>query len=180
MPAPSAFVDPLEPRILPRGGWPFWTLNTQRPGQRMTQHPYRLTELEYVLRHVRQDVDTYMSQAFFARPCRRAVHVAWITHGYVDLDIYKLPVPPNPGMAAIFLRTFCRDEGIPEPSIIVFSGRGIYCKWMWSSPLPRAAAGRAVAVNRALGCFSAGEIKRVISRSSSGVMASRSISVFAL
>ena len=99
---------------------------------------------------MRQDCDTYMSQAFFARPCRRAVHVAWMTHGYIDLDLYKLPVPPNPGIAAIFLRTFCGDEGIPEPSIIVFSGRGIYCKWMWSSPLPRAAAGRAVAVNRAL------------------------------
>jgi hypothetical protein len=48
------------------------------------------------------------------------------------------------------LRLFCRDEGIPETSLIVFSGRGINLKWCWSSPIPRAAAGRAVAVNRAL------------------------------
>ena len=145
-----SFTDPLEPRVLPRGGWPFWTLNTQSPGGHMAQRPYRLRDMEWVLRHVRPDLDTYMSQAFFARPCRRSVHVAWLTHAYVDLDLYKLPIPPQPGVAGIWLRTFCADEGIPEPSLIVFSGRGIYCKWCWSSPIPRAAAGRAVAVNRAL------------------------------
>jgi hypothetical protein len=91
-----------------------------------------------------------MSQGFFAAPWRRAVHLAWLTHAYVDLDIYKLPQVPNPGEAGIMLRVFCRDEGIPEPSLIVSSGRGIYLKWCWSSPIPRAAAGRAVAVNRAM------------------------------
>ena len=100
----------------------------------MAQRPYRLRDMEWVLRHVRPDLDTYMSQAFFARPCRRSVHVAWLTHAYVDLDLYKLPIPPQPGVAGIWLRTFCADEGIPEPSLIVFSGRGIYCKWCWSSP----------------------------------------------
>ncbi len=144
------FQDPFEPRRLPTGGWPFWTLNTLRPGHRMEQRPYRLHELEWVLRHVNENCDTYMSQAFFSKPCRRALHVAWLTHAYVDLDLYKLPVPPNPGDAGILLRLFCRDEGIPEPSMIVSSGRGLYLKWMWSSPLPRAAAGRAVAVNKAL------------------------------
>ncbi len=146
------FTDPLEPRTLPNGGWPFWTLNTLSPGRNrgMEQRPYRLHQMQWVLGHVRQDVDTYMSQAFFAKPCRRALHVAWLTHAYLDLDLYKLPVPPDPGEAGILLRLFCNDEGIPEPSLIVFSGRGIYLKWMWSNPLPRAAAGRAVAVNKAL------------------------------
>ena len=146
----SLFHDPLEPRVLPRGGWPFWTLNTLRPGGRMEQHPYRLHQLDFVLRNVRRDIDSYFSQAFFAAPCRRALHLAWLTHAYVDLDLYKLPVPPNPGAAGIMLRLFCDDEGIPEPSLIVFSGRGIYCKWMWNTPLPRAAAGHAVAVNKEL------------------------------
>ena len=38
----------------------------------------------------------------------------------------------------------------PPPSVIVFSGRGLYLKWMWSTPIPKPAAGRFVAVNRAL------------------------------
>jgi hypothetical protein len=144
------FSDPLEPRILPRGGWPFWTLNTRQSGGKLRQQPYRLSDLNFILGSVRKDLDTYMSQAFFAAPCRRAVHLAWLTHAYVDLDFYKLPQVPSAGEAGIMLRLFCRDEGIPDPSLIVFSGRGIYLKWCWSSPLPRAAAGRAVAVNKAL------------------------------
>ena len=143
------FSDPLEPRILPRSGWPFWTLNTFDKG-RMRQRPYRLHQMDWVLGNMRRDVDTYISQAFFSRPSRRALHVAWLTHAYVDLDLYKLPTAPDPGEAGIMLRTFCNDEGIPEPSLIIFSGRGVYLKWMWTNPLPRAAAGRAVAVNKAL------------------------------
>ena len=116
----------------------------------MQQRAYHLDQLEYVLAHIANDVDTYISQALFDRPCRRAVHVRWLTHAYLDLDIYKMPVPPNPGVAGSEIRNFCRNEGLPEPSYIVSSGRGIYLKWMWSHPLPRAAAGRAVAVNKAL------------------------------
>ena len=143
------FTDPFEPRVLPLGGWPFWTLNTLHGG-RMHQKPYRVHELEWVLRQCSKNADTYMSQGFFSKPCRRALHLAWLTHAYVDLDLYKMPVPPNVGQAGILLRMFCRDEGIPEPSIVVFSGRGIYLNWMWKTPLPRAATGRAVAVNKAL------------------------------
>ena len=147
------FIDPFEPRVLPHHGWGFWTLNRLNvAGRGMQQQPYRLHQMERVLDHVRQDVDTYMSQALFDRPCRRALHVAWMTHAYVDLDFYKLPERRhlNDTGIGMALRMFCNDEGIQEPSLVVFSGRGAYLKWMWSHPLPRAAAGRAVAVNKAL------------------------------
>jgi hypothetical protein len=85
------FSDPLEPRILPRGGWPFWTLNTLRPEGGMRQRVYRLHQMEWVLAHVRKDRDTYLSQGFFSAPCRRALHLAWCTHAYVDLDTYRAP-----------------------------------------------------------------------------------------
>jgi hypothetical protein len=148
--AQLAFTDPLEARILPRSGRPFWTLNVKVPGGRMSQHPHRLSDMDWILRNVNPNIDTYMSQGFFDAPCRRAMHLAWLTHGFVDLDIYRLPVPPEPRLAAFWVREHCHDNNIPAPSLIIFSGRGIYLKWMWSSPIPRAAAGRAVAVNRAL------------------------------
>src|SRR4051794_24531907 len=144
------FFDPLEARVLPRSDRPFWTLNVKVAGDRMSQRPYRLRDLEWVLRNVNPRLDTYMSQAFFDRPCRRALHVSWLTHAYVDLDIYRLPVPPNPHHAPHWVRQHCRDNNIPPPSLIIFSGRGIFLKWCWRSPIPRAAAGRAVAVNRTL------------------------------
>ncbi|MFL5289845.1 MAG: hypothetical protein ACJ8AW_55025 [Rhodopila sp.] len=144
------FFDPLEARVLPRSDRPFWTLNVKVAGGRMSQKPYRLRDLEWVLRNVNPRLDTYMSQAFFDRPCRRALHVSWLTHAYVDLDIYRLPVPPNPHHAPHWVRQHCHDNNIPPPSLIIFSGRGIFLKWCWRSPIPRAAAGRAVAVNRTL------------------------------
>lgn len=143
--------DPIEPRQLPR--WGFWTLNRVPPGGgRMTQEIRRLDQMEWILRHLANDRDTYMSQGFFARPCRRAVHLLACTHAQVDLDVYNMP--QLRGLTADQLgglvRIFCRDEGIEPPSAVVFSGRGLYLKWYWTSPIPRAAAGRAVAVNRAL------------------------------
>ena len=146
------FSDPLEPRILPRAGWPFWTLNTLRPeGGGMRQRVYRLHQMEWVLARIRKDRDTYLSQGFFAAPCRRALHLAWCTHAYVDLDTYKAPrlAGLTPEQVAGRLVLFCRDEGLPLPTVVIFSGRGIYAKWCWSAPIPRA-AGRAVAVNKAL------------------------------
>ena len=151
------FLDPLEPRILPRGGWPFWTLNIKSTDAPIRQYPHRLSDMDWVLGHINRDLDTYMSQGFFDRPCRRAMHAVWITHAYVDLDLYHLP-PWREWQDAAWIRRhaaaainlFCDDEGIFPPSLIIFSGRGIYLKWMWSSPIPRAAAGRAVAVNSAL------------------------------
>ena len=63
--------------MLPRAGWPFWTLNTLRPDGGMRQRAYRLHQMEWVLAHVRKDCDTYLSQGFFSAPCRRALHLAW-------------------------------------------------------------------------------------------------------
>lgn len=143
--------DPLEPRILPqdRGAW--FTINRMTDGG-MKQRPYRLELIETVLRALGASLDTYMSQGLFALPLRRAVHLAYMTHGYVDLDTYRSDkwrgLPPDEVVREILW--FCADHDIPPPSVILFSGRGFYCKWFWSVPIPRAEAGRAMAVNRQL------------------------------
>ena len=146
-------LDPVEPRQRP--GWGWWTLNTRSDGGSLTQRPYRLDQMEFVLRHCRRDIDTYKSQGFFNAPNRRAVNLAYATHAYVDLDVYKVSILAGgigvtiDGVVSMVLAE-CDEWQIPRPSIVVFSGRGLYLKWFWRHPIPRAAAGRAVAVNRAL------------------------------
>jgi len=144
------FENPVEPRRLPKWGW--WTLNRKMAGGRLSQKAYSLENLEFVLRHCRRDVDTYMSQAFFAAPCRRAIHLSAATHAYVDLDIYNAENLRGLSVEQVtqLVLLACRDDGLPYPSAILGSGRGLYLKYFWSVPIPRAAAGRAVAVNRAL------------------------------
>jgi hypothetical protein len=162
------FNDPLEPRILPADGSVWFTLNHAVPrsgpdgavaGGRMVQRPYRLRDFDAVMRLCSvktcgvRPIDYYLSQGFFAAPCRLAVHLAWATHAYVDLDTYKGDEALrglSPGDMVRELCWHCRDEDIPAPSIILSSGRGYYAKWFWSRPVPRAEVGRAIAINRAL------------------------------
>lgn len=147
-------IDPedcLEPRQLPSWGW--WTLNQLGCARTMVQTHHRRDELEAVLVTEGSGTDTYMSQGFFEQPSRRALHLAYATHAYVDLDVHKTVIMANgqgiDTVARMVLQE-CDDWMIPHPSSIIFSGRGLYLKWFWRHPIPRSAAGRAVAVNRAL------------------------------
>lgn len=142
--------DTLEPRQTPK--WGFWTLNTARSGERMQQRSYMVDQMPFVLANIDKDVDSYMSQAFFRQRNRRALNVEYVTHSYVDLDTYNCPHLAGFTRDQILykLLAYCDDEGIPVPSYIVFSGRGIYLKWAWKHCLPRKAVGRLVAVNKCL------------------------------
>ena len=148
---PMAPEDRLEGRVLPASGW--WTLNQLERGGSMRQEHHRLDELAFVLAKKGNGTDVYASQSFFERPSRRAVHLAYMTHAYVDLDVYKTPVMSDGKGIDVVARLVlwdCDQWDIPRPSSIVHSGRGLYLKWFWRQPVPRAEAGRAMAINRAL------------------------------
>ncbi len=142
-------TDPIGSRQLPKFG--YWTLNTKFGRGGFRQRVYKLGQMEFVLKHCNKERDQYMSQAFFAQPNRRAINVSGITHAYVDLDVYD---PEKNSFAVDFthdqmvtaVRMFCDDEGIPQPTMIISSGRGYYLKWMWDQPLPRRLAGVFTAV----------------------------------
>ncbi|NYZ70404.1 replication protein, partial [Endozoicomonas sp. SM1973] len=45
---------------------------------------------------------------------------------------------------------FCQQEGLPPPSLVLFSGRGLYAKWILTTPVPRQALPRWNACQREL------------------------------
>lgn len=140
----------FETRNLPN--WGLWTLNTQRKGQPMKQKSYRIDQFQSVLANIDPNIDTYVSQAFFSKPNRRALNVAYMTHAYVDLDAYEVPDFKDLTLdqKCAHILGFCDDSGIPEPTMIVSSGRGLYCKWSFSSPIPRKPLMKFTRLNRAL------------------------------
>lgn len=150
--APRQLEFWTEPRPVPRsGGW--WTLNWKgSEGGRLQQRAYRVGDLETVLRNVDRTRDTYLSQAFFSQPNRRALNVLHMTHAYVDLDVYRVDALRGMDDRGIvyLIHEACHEAEIPLPTWIVASGRGYYAKWSWRHVLPKAAAGRVVAVHRAL------------------------------
>jgi hypothetical protein len=107
---------------------------------RPRQHSYALPKLEQVLRLLPKDRDSYLSQAEFIAPNRRVVNLARIGLLFVDLDCYKLNLTPD---AALWhLLQECDERGIPHPSLVIHSGRGVYGKWLLDGTIPRQALPR--------------------------------------
>jgi hypothetical protein len=86
--------------------------------------------------------DTWISQAEFYAPTRRLVHLSKLALLFTDLDTYKLNITAGPEQQSELLLRLCEDIGLPEPSLIVFSGRGLQAKWLLQTALPQAALPR--------------------------------------
>ena len=110
----------------------------------MRQDCYRLESMPFVLDHLPKDRDSWISQAEFCRPNRRVVSLLRIGLLFADIDTYRVPAlmerSPDELVAALML--VCSDEGIPLPSLVVFSGQGLQAKWLLDGVLPRQALPR--------------------------------------
>jgi hypothetical protein len=108
---------------------------------RKHQSSHRMSELHSVLELVDHSRDTWLSQCEFMKPNRRLVNLARIGLLFADLDTYNLPwgkdrSPEDLARSALYL---CIEEGVPPPSILIFSGQGLQAKWLLTKPLPRQA-----------------------------------------
>ncbi|MDR3452868.1 MAG: replication protein [Rhodoferax sp.] len=141
---PYAYHDPQR-----RG---FFSLLVKPVGGRMQQTSHKLEYLPEVLRQVDRTQDTWISQGEFFKPNRRLVNLWRMPVVFVDLDTYnvaELTGLPVDSQLARLLR-FCDDDGLPEPSIVVYSGRGLQVKWLLSGPIPASALPRWQAVQNEL------------------------------
>jgi len=103
------------------------------------QDSYRLTDMPTVLKAVDKRYDTWLSQAEFTKPNRRIVNLARIGLLFADLDTYRMPWAEGrgPEAQAETVLYWCEQEGVPRPSLIVFSGRGLQAKWLLDGTIPR-------------------------------------------
>lgn len=130
-----------EPAAYHSTGWGFFSVVTKHPTKGASQSSYPLSRLPDVLSVLPRDRDTYISQAEFQKPNRRVINLARVGLLFVDID-------PGPATHldgdqwAMRCLMACRDEGIPAPSLIVYSGRGVHLKWLLDQPLPRPALPR--------------------------------------
>ncbi|WP_287787363.1 hypothetical protein [Acidiphilium sp.] len=149
---PKEFADP---RILPRSD-PYF--NIFRPGGDPVQVGWRLHDMSAAIASCHGVHDSYISQAFFKQPNRRAISLFGLTHAWVDLDYYKCQgwltdFIKNTGadahQVASLVLDKCREIGIP-PTSIQSSGRGLYVKWSFTNMVGPAGAARVRALNRQL------------------------------
>lgn len=84
--------------------------------------------------------DSYITQAVFSSHRERSVAtIKTLGSNWGDLDTYHNPDLKglDAEAQAARLRAFCLDTGVPPPSTILFSGRGLQPKWLLTSALGR-------------------------------------------
>lgn len=112
----------------------------------------RLADLsEHLDGHAGQP-DMYVSTGVFYKPNRQKGSLAYMPMAFLDLDTYKqedlVALPPESQLQLLLMA--CDDKLLPRPSIVVFSGRGLQAKWLFTKPIPAAALPRWEAVQREL------------------------------
>ena len=114
--------------------------NSVRPVQKM----YPIRDLPEVLEFMDRKRNNYISVAEFWSPIRRAVNVKSVEEVFCDLDCQgmKWTINRSPEALAAIFRFQCQADGLPEPSVINWSGRGLHLKWLLTKPLPQPALAR--------------------------------------
>jgi hypothetical protein len=139
-----------------RPGFPYVTLNWRSGERRMRQKPLPVSRLEWGIRQIAtrpnwQNEHWFISQSEFSRPDRQKVHLWNLGGCWVDIDLKS---PDHDAKTQEYWRSaalfHCQDLGIPEPTIIVWSGHGLHVKWAFDAPLPAAALPRWNALQRQL------------------------------
>jgi hypothetical protein len=154
-PLPGSFLGRLEEVAMyhrpDRYGF-FAILASTKDNQRLKQRMYMMPEMAEVLECINNTRDSYISQAEFSKRNRRKVNIARLPNNFLDLDYYKTEnwasFKPEEMVNVILLH--CVDNGIPVPTLIIFTGRGLQLKWILSSAIPRQALPRWEAIQKAL------------------------------
>lgn len=95
---------------------------------------YPNSALEEATHAARNQPDTYISQASFLTRRRAVANTKMLRCAWVDLDCYKLGLLPDEATIAAVLRT-ASESGLPAPTYITSSGRGLYAKWVFRDPI---------------------------------------------
>lgn len=94
--------------------------------RRFRQYHYRPEELaDHLTEWTGEDV--YYSQNTFFKPQRRIDNIRQLRSLYVDLDIYNVGITADWALGKLELEYF--RQTIPEPNLVIFSGRGLVLIW---------------------------------------------------
>lgn len=72
--------------------------------------------------------DVYFSQNTFYKPSRQIENIRQLRSLYVDVDCYLLNYDPDWVVGKLELELF--GEKVPDPNLIIFSGRGVVPVWL--------------------------------------------------
>lgn len=104
-----------------------WVTLCRKDGAKWRQYHYRVDEIADTLSDW-LGTDTYFSQNVFYRPSRKIEYIRQLRALYVDVDNYLLNLDPMWTIGAMETHLF--GQKIPEPNLIIHSGRGLALVWL--------------------------------------------------
>lgn len=124
-------IDAAEKQLLfhhnPQNTSGWITLAKKDPDtKRFRQFHYQPEELASALSDWMGE-DVYYSQNSFYKPQRRIDNIRQLRTLYVDLDVYNMGMTPEWVLGKLEWEVF--GQGLPEPNMIIFSGRGLVLIW---------------------------------------------------
>lgn len=107
------------------------------------QRTYPLEDILWVTAGLHGAQDVWLVQNEFRKPNRQSCNLSRLCVCFVDIDYYKCRVKAlhRPEIVAAELLRFLDARGIPRPTVIVDSGRGLQVKWV-IDPIPAKALPR--------------------------------------
>lgn len=111
----------------------------------LPEHPYWAEEswwpfeFDMVLHDLAGKQDRYLTQNRFTGRQRVIAQLKEITAMWVDLDFYAVPKLAGCTPEAVFelVLEHLESAGIPEPSLVLCSGQGLYVVWLLYKPVGR-------------------------------------------
>ena len=135
----------------PQGRGFFSVLWHDENEQRKRQQSYRVTDMPKVIQLLPRDRDTWISQAEFFLPNRRLVNLTSLALQFVDVDYYNSRYADRSRDVVVFgVLNMLSDKGVPLPSLVLDSGRGLQLKWLLDAAIPRQALPRWNAIQKYL------------------------------
>lgn len=108
-------------------------------GRKPIQKLYPMHNLDAVVSALDKTPESYISQASFIKARRLVSTFKSVNCAFVDIDCYSdKPNSPQVEPDDAFVQDLlaaARSAGLPEPSYVTFSGRGVYCKWVFDRPI---------------------------------------------
>lgn len=132
MEATQAARSALEHILTHHAGADGWVTLCRKDNSRWRQYHYRVDEVASTLSEWLGE-DVYFSQNTFYRPSRKIEYIRQLRALYVDVDNYLLNLDPMWTIGALEENLF--GEKIPDPNLIIHSGRGLALVWL-ITPVP--------------------------------------------
>lgn len=123
-----------EAKLLHPGDAGWFAIMRRLPGGQWMSNCHPLSHLDIVMPAVARNQDIYLSQASFTAPKRRLAFLSNIRAAWVDIDCYNC----GEEASQVFVDEVVSRAvaaGLPRPSYVIRSGRGLYAKWIFEQQI---------------------------------------------